>query len=306
MKNKYKLGVILALLTALISGFSNFIMKYAVTIVKDPIVFTTLKNSVVALLVIGLMLLFMKWREIKDLRLHDWTKLILIGIIGGSIPFILFFTGLLESSAVNANFIHKTLFIWVAILSVPFLKEKLTFLQIAGMGLLVTGTLVIGGFSGFEFSRGELFIVLATMLWAIENVIAKHVLKKFSALLVTGGRMVLGSIVLLFVVWQQGNLYMFSNLSGQQWLWTTISAVFLSGYVLTWYAALKRAPATVVTTLLVPSALITNILIAVIDAHNINTNLIYGTLLTLAGVGIYLYFSKSLSKSKAKQLKLKV
>ncbi|EKE15069.1 MAG: hypothetical protein ACD_12C00165G0001, partial [uncultured bacterium] len=29
MKNKYSLGVLLALATALISGFSNFIMKYS-------------------------------------------------------------------------------------------------------------------------------------------------------------------------------------------------------------------------------------------------------------------------------------
>ena len=49
----------------------------------------------------------------------------MIGVIGGSVPFILFFNGLAMASAPSAAFIHKTLFVWVVLLAVPFLGERL-------------------------------------------------------------------------------------------------------------------------------------------------------------------------------------
>jgi len=94
MNNKIKYATILALSTALISGFSNFIMKFGVTVVKDPIVFTALKNGLVGLFLIGIVLALKKWPEIKSLNRNQWLKLIAIGVVGGFIPFALFFTGL--------------------------------------------------------------------------------------------------------------------------------------------------------------------------------------------------------------------
>lgn len=39
----------LALLTMVVSGTNNFLTKIAVTAVKDPLLYTTLKNAVVGL-----------------------------------------------------------------------------------------------------------------------------------------------------------------------------------------------------------------------------------------------------------------
>jgi drug/metabolite transporter (DMT)-like permease len=46
-------------------------------------------------------------------------------------------------------------------------------------------------------------------------------------------------------------------LSGTQWLWALGTGFLLFGYVGTWYAALKRAPASLVTAILVVGAPIT-------------------------------------------------
>ena len=54
-KNLLKYATLLALGTALISGTNTFLTKIAVTVIKDPIVFTTLKNAVVAVLLIGVL-----------------------------------------------------------------------------------------------------------------------------------------------------------------------------------------------------------------------------------------------------------
>ena len=119
--NKYKLAIGLALLTAVFSGVNNFITKIAVTAVKDPVVFTTLKNAIVAVFIIGI-IMWKKRSELKTLTPKQKKLLILIGIIGGSIPFILYFTGLKLTSALNASLIHKTLFVWVAIMPFPIFQ----------------------------------------------------------------------------------------------------------------------------------------------------------------------------------------
>ncbi|PIS41262.1 MAG: hypothetical protein COT25_04070 [Candidatus Kerfeldbacteria bacterium CG08_land_8_20_14_0_20_42_7] len=260
MRQIQKMGILLALGTATISGFSTFFAKIAVTSVKNPVLFTTLKNSIVGLLLIGILLFWKKLPELKSISRADWIKLILIGIIGGSVPFILFFTGLTLTTAISAGFIHKMLFIWVALLAIPFLKERLSWIQGAAILLLVGGNIAILGTHSLSFGKGELLILLATIFWAVENIIAKKALTNLSSSVVAGARMVFGSIILLGVVVLQGNFHLVSNLSGTQWLWTLIPSVLLLGYVLTWYAALKRAPATIVASLLVPASLITNLL----------------------------------------------
>lgn len=163
----------LALLTAFISGTSNFIAKIAVTAVKDPVVFTFLKNALVAVFLLGILLLATRFRELKTIDRHGWIKLIAIAVVGGSIPFVLFFTGLSMTSALSAGLFHKSLFIWVALLAIPFLKERIGGLQAAALVLLIAGNAVLGGFSAFHFGRGELLILAATLLWAVENIIAK-------------------------------------------------------------------------------------------------------------------------------------
>ena len=126
MKKDFPFGATaLALGTMVISGVSVFISKIGVTVINNPIVYTTLKNTMVALLLMGLIIAVKKWAEVKSLTKPQWLKLLAIGVVGGSIPFALFFSGLSKTSAINAALIHKTLFLWVLLLAIPILKERL-------------------------------------------------------------------------------------------------------------------------------------------------------------------------------------
>ena len=270
-KNTLRAGMILALCTALISGFSNFIAKIAVTSVKNPVIFTTLKNAVVACLLIGIILIGRSRKELRSLSKKSWVRMILIGIIGGSVPFVLYFTGLSHTTALSASFIHKTLFIWVALLAYFFTKERFSFFQAVAFFFLILGTAVLGGKGQLHFGKPELMILGATFLWAIENIIAKHALKEVSSTLLAGSRMVFGSILLTGFVFLQGKQSLLVSLQPTQWLWTIIPAVLLLGYVLTWYAALKRAPVTLVTSLLVPATFITTMLSGIFITKTISS-----------------------------------
>jgi len=114
-KPRLTLAIYFALGAMVISGVNNFLTKIAVTAIKDPIFYTTLKNAIVAIFLIGIIVLFKRLPEISALTKKQLLKLSVIGFIGGSIPFALYFSGLQMTSAINASLIHKTLFLWVLI-----------------------------------------------------------------------------------------------------------------------------------------------------------------------------------------------
>lgn len=284
MTTKTTTAIGLALTTALISGVSNFVNKIAVSGVADPVVYTLIKNGLVAVLLVGWLVVAARWRELRGLSRGDWLKLVAIGVIGGSLPFALFFTGLSLTSAVSASLIHKMLFIWVAILAVPFLGERLGRIQWAAFGLLVLGNVALGGWQQLSFGRGELLIFTATLLWAVENIIAKRVLEKLSSTVVAAARMALGAVILLGIVVWQGHAGAMVPMNITQWAWTFVTATLLLAYVTTWYAALKRAPATLVASLLVPASLITNILSLMFQHRTFTSNELTSSVLVIVAV----------------------
>ena len=294
MKNKsIRYATFFALATALISGVSNFLNKIAVTAVKDPVVFTTLKNTLVALFLIGLLMLLKKRREIASLSKNQIFKLAAIGALGGSIPFALFFIGLAQTSALNAALLHKTLFLWVALMAVPILKERIAVWQWVGVLAIFAANLLMGGFAGFKYNAGELMILAATILWAVENIISKTTLKDLSSVVVASARMVIGSLILMPVVmWRGGGEAVF-HLNATQWSLTLIASALLFGYVLTWYTALKYAPAIYAAALLVPATLVTNVLSAIFITRSFTALQFFSSFLFVIGTALVIFFAKS-------------
>jgi drug/metabolite transporter (DMT)-like permease len=293
MKNKNLMyPTVLALAAAFISGTANFIGKIAVTAVKDPILFTGIKNAVVAILLVGLFIAFKKGTEIKSLSRAQWTKLSLIGIVGGSVPFALYFTGLSMTSAINASLIHKTMFLWVLLLAYPLLKERLSKMQLLGVTAIFASNLFIGGFTGFKFNAGELMIVAATLFWAVENIVAKKALADISALTVVSARMVLGSAILFVFLATQGRVAPIMSVSPIAWGWTLLMSALLMGYVLAWFTALKHAPATYVAALLVSATVVTNVLSAVFITHAFTAQQFASVALCAVGTFLMVFYAK--------------
>ena len=119
--NKNK-GMLLILGTALISGFAVFLGKFGVSVI-NPYIFTGLKNIIVALLAVSWLLMMKDWRVLKNLSKKQWFLLSMVGLVGGSIPFLLFFKGLSLTAPAQAAFIHKTMFIYVALLVAHFPQQ---------------------------------------------------------------------------------------------------------------------------------------------------------------------------------------
>ena len=131
--------------------------------------YTTFKNLVAALFLGALAYGVARRAPAGSLRpknASQWRRLGFIGVIGGGVPFLLFFEGLTRIASASRRrpaFIHKTLLLWVAVLAVPFLTERLTALHLAAMGLLVAGQAYLTGVGGIRFGAGEAMILGATL-----------------------------------------------------------------------------------------------------------------------------------------------
>lgn len=289
-------GIYLALITAFISGIAIFVNKFAVTAIQPPVVFTAVKNAGVGILILSILLAGRKWKLVKKLNKRELVYLFLIGIIGGAIPFYLYFTGLTQIPAVNAAIIHKSLVIWVALMAIPLLKEKMSALQIFGVILLFGANLLVGGFQGFTFLEGEFLVLIATIFWAVENILAKKILPTVDPDIVTAARIGFGSIILMLAagITAPAALAQSLSLTSTQWFFMIITIATLLGYVMSWYRALKYAPATTVTSILVASTLVTNVLSAIFITHTWTMLMGIQAILMIIGVALFWLATKNI------------
>jgi drug/metabolite transporter (DMT)-like permease len=251
-----KKGIYLSLLTAVISGFSVFANSMFVS-KTDPLIFALIRNTLVALMITMILWYTNKLVHLKELTKKQWLQLIGIGAIGGGIPFALFFSGLAMIGATNGNILHKTLFLWVALLAFPILKERLGKLQILGYSLIFLATFFIGGSFKFVPQMGSYLVLGATIMWAIENILAKITLKTVHPIVVSWGRMTFGLPFLFVAAIVMGKSGLLLSPHSYAMMPLIVSSIFLVGYVTSWYTALKHAPATLVSSVVVIAPIIT-------------------------------------------------
>ena len=266
-------GVALAFATAVISGVSIWVNGRAVRHFGDATVYTTAKNAVAGALLVTALLAFGRRSgpPLRDLGRRRALALLTVGVIGGSVPFVLFFEGLARAQATQASFIQKTLVIWVALLAVPLLRERFGIPHAISIALLVLGQAWLVGSAGkVTFGQGEAMILAATLLWAVEVVYVKHLLAALPPQLLAAARMGIGTLILLLWLAVSGRLDDLSALGWTQWRWVLLTGLLLTAYVGTWYAALARAQAIDVTAVLVFGALVTAVLSGTVDGKAVS------------------------------------
>ncbi len=277
-----KKGYYLVFLTAVISGFAIFINQFGVKVIS-PYTFTWLKNLSVVILLTSLLLVLKDWKILKKLSKNQWFLLIAIGLIGGSIPFLLFFKGLSLSTAAKGAFLHKTMFVYVAILAFIFLKEKVDKRFLFGGLFLVLGNLLLFRKLSYSINQGDLLILSATLFWAAENTISKYVLKELPARIVAWGRMFFGSLFIFVFLLLSGQLTLLSHFTLPQVGWVMITSAILFGYVITWYSGLKYIPVSKAVVILLLGSPITTLL-AFIWTGELSLQGIFASLLITLGV----------------------
>lgn len=298
----YGTGITLALVAACISGFAVFFNKFVVSLWDNSTAYTTAKNIVAAAFLLGLVLSCRKLSELHSLNRRSWILLVCIGFIGGAVPFVLFFKALTLVSAPEAAFIQKTLFVWVALLALPVLKEKLNRVQVIALVLFFVGLFLLGSPAKWDFGMGAVLAFAATLLWAIETVIAKIALRNISSSIAACARMTFGAGFLLLYLAATSEIASVVPATGEQALWAFFAGGVLFAYVATWYAALQRAPATIVSSVLVLAAPITAIVTSFYQTQSFPNTALWPLLLMGFGVLLFTQFAAKTASGATKTL----
>ncbi|MBI3190588.1 DMT family transporter [archaeon] len=244
---KEMLGTILAVIAAVVSGVS--IPANKIFIVNlDPVVFTAIRSVIIGVVFLVLAYWLNKSRKPKKKKFISvsWKYLAAIAVIGGSIAFFLYFTGLKLTTAGHAAFLHKTLPLYVAVLAFLFLKEKIGKKYLAAMVLMFLGTMAVyfTQISPAELwmnpQLGDLLVITATILWAVENVISRKAMKKGeNNFIVSFSRMFFGGMILFGTMILLGRTDALMTLTNAQLVNIGISTVLLFAYVLFFYWSLR-------------------------------------------------------------------
>ena len=232
-------GTKLALAAAVASGISVFINSSGVK-TADPFAYTIYKNAVAGLLFAAAIFFAGNFNgTIKEIR-SNVPKLALISIIGGAIPFLMFFWGLSLMSGVAGSFIYRLLFVFSAILAAVFLKEKLSWKYTAGAGIALAGNYILLGSGKLGLGLGEMLVLGATLFWAVEWTVTKPMLKTISANSIAFARMAGGAVAMIALVVLAGRAQTLVNVDASFLGWSAVVGVSLFAMLSLWYSALSH------------------------------------------------------------------
>jgi drug/metabolite transporter (DMT)-like permease len=285
-------GLALVLLTAVISGVSTFVNGFAVVGTSSN-AFVTVRNLAVAGMILPVALLARRWAPAgPPLRGADRLGLVVVGIFGGAIPFLLFFHGLAlaqaEGSETTASFVYRTLFVFASIFAILFLRERLGWRLAVGGILLLAGSYVLLTLTSPTFSDGSLYVLAATVLWAGEYTLSKHLLRRIPSSTVALARMGIGGIALAAYLLVTSGWGAVAAFSATEWTWVAISAVLLAGFVATWYSGLARIDLSLAASVLVLGYPVTWLLSVVVRPSTALWTAAAGAGAVVVGLGVVL------------------
>jgi drug/metabolite transporter (DMT)-like permease len=264
-------GLILALFAAVVSGVAVWLNVQGVARVAqlgDAGTYTTAKNLVAAAVVtLGAVGIGGRWAPAglgRPRGRAQWGALVGVSVIGGSVPFLMFFEGLARigrDGALDAQAAHKaSLLVGVAVLGPLLLRERLGLLQGVGVGLVTFGYLAIGTDVLGTDTTGLLLVAGAAVLWALESVVDRWLLSDVSVATVGVARLGAGAGWLLVLGLFTGDTAALARLGASGWGWALLTGSVLALYVALWLGALREAQAVDVTAMLALAVPVTAVL----------------------------------------------
>jgi drug/metabolite transporter (DMT)-like permease len=228
----------------------------------DPTVFTAVRAVIIGLIFL-LLSFYQSGKSHRRFRKVSWGYLLAIAVIGGAFAFLLYFNGLALTTAGRAAFLQKTLPLFVAILAFVFLREKISRRMSYALVAMLVGLIIITASQitpaalWSNPSLGDLMVIAATILWAVEAVIAKKAMAMGETnFVISFARMFFGGLILFGFVILFGKFGLLLALSAQQWANILVSTALLFFYVLFWYWSIRHINVSKATALLLVAPII--------------------------------------------------
>ncbi len=220
---------------------------------------------------------------------RDKLKIFLIGLLLIPLNQVVFLIGQNLTSASHASMMFAATPVFVYILAVPLLKEKMKLLRSIGIAIAMAGVFVIilgGRFQfGREYLSGDLLVLVAVAAWATATVMGKPLALKYGAFRVMGLALVYGSAVYFPYGFYRAISADYVGVTWVGWFSIGYMGVIISilAYVL-WYWVLKYLEASRVAIMQNIQPILAIIFSAILLGERITTVFIVGGLIVIGGV----------------------
>jgi drug/metabolite transporter (DMT)-like permease len=197
-------GVTIAIISCACFGLAPIFEK-TLLLHMSPLALACLRSLTAGLILILVMEVVHKIREIEELSHRDALLVFLIAGMVGVFGPLFYLNGLKLTSVANALLIGRSNSMLIALFAWFLLKEKWTLHQFIGSILMVSGLLVIfsRGFTlGYHFLPGDLYIGAAAFMWASSAILMKKYLCHLPPEVLVVARNMIGGLVLLVFAFQ--------------------------------------------------------------------------------------------------------
>jgi len=238
---------ILLVLTALFWGGSWVVVKQ-LTAEVDPIFIATVRFLIVSVFFLPVAVWLHKKGE--KVKISDLGTILLLGIFGVTLLYILQYYGISLTTAINASLMITFNPTMTLILSAMFLDEKINLKKILAIIIAFLGAFLVITNGSIDFEKmigsieGSLLTLGSTTCWAIYTVINKKTLNRHSPLFITVYTSIIGTILLIPVALLASSPDKLFTLSINGWLGLLYLAVLCSvfGYS-AWSYSLEKLDA---------------------------------------------------------------
>lgn len=183
------------------------------------------------------------FRDIKLFKINTkhLLPLILLGLTGIAAYNVFFFKGLRLIEANRASIIIAMCPSFIAVFSALFLKEKLSWFKIIGLGISFLGVGIViskGNFNSIlsgSIGLGELFILICVLCWMVYTLIGQKLLKDISSYTAVMYASFFGMIMLLPFALTHDLTYIFHKATLTNWIEILYLAIFGTVLGFIWY-----------------------------------------------------------------------
>ena len=223
---------------------------------------------------------------------RDWMYFALLGFLGITFHQWLQSTGLVTSQATTTSWIVASIPIFMALLGWLVLKEKLLWLQVAGILLSAFGVLLVvtrgdlGSLASGKFGTvGDFLVLISAPNWAVFSVLSQRGLKRYPATLMMFYVMAFGWLFSSVLFFARGGLSQIGYIPWDGWASIAFLGIFCSGLAyIFWYDALQALPVAQTGAFLYIEPVVTVIVAALILRERLYLATLFGGVLILAGV----------------------
>jgi len=275
------------LLTMMIWGVTPVFLR-SLSVGLGPADALVIRYVPIALICLVILAVTGKWRIARA----DWPRLLVISLVGLFGYSAASAYGFATIPAGIGGLIYATQPLFIVLLAVVLLGEKLTLYILSGLILAIAGTVLLvwddlaANTTAQPYLVGMLLLLFACCAWAFYSVPGKVIIQRYGTLSIAPMTLVIGTIPMLALA-SPATIDTLHAMTSRQWL----ELLFLAGCstftaMFTWTYATARLPASTMGPFLYLIPVIAVCAGALILGETVTLSTVLGGLLILAGVAI--------------------